>query len=577
MRISLRTVRAKLTILVAMPVVLICAAMPVVSHALHQDLMTSADDHAEDAERAFQVELDDDFADLALTLRIMASHPETARALESADTGKAMEVASVFSQLYPEMDILLATGDGRVLASAGLRRAPANLNDLPELRDLPRTGEMHAVLPRGCTRPGEPESVARAIVTAVGPGHVLVCQPLNYAYLENSSRKLGLELALLLSPSSNEPVVTTEHYPSGVIPPASSKDKTSVVEHGSKVWAVQRFEPQIKQGSRGARPHVVAAVDVTNISEGVHKNVYLLLAIIGAVALISISVGARIAGAMSRSLKQVIGAFKKLEKQEYVRVPESRSRDELAWLATGFNHMVEGLKERDHLRTTFGKYMTESVLQHLLSGKIQLGGESLRVTILFSDIRSFTSISERMEAHALVGLLNEYFTEMVSMVMKHDGVVDKYIGDAIMAVFGAPVPTPRDAENAVRAAVAMRAALTRLNERLTARGMPELRTGIGIHTGEVVAGNIGSEQRMEYTVIGDAVNLASRLESNTKELDAPILISHSTYELTKDIVRTRPVREITVKGREQPVMTYEVLGLAEDADKQGSGTPLASS
>ena len=130
--------------------------------------------------------------------------------------------------------------------------------------------------------------------------------------------------------------------------------------------------------------------------------------------------------------------------------------DELEALASGFNTMVDGLKERDKLRTTFGKYMTASVIEHLLAGKVALGGESLKVTILFTDIRSFTTISEKMDPQQLVGLLNEYFTEMVGIVMEEDGVVDKYIGDAIMAVFGAPVPKPDDAVNAVRAAVRMR-------------------------------------------------------------------------------------------------------------------------
>jgi adenylate cyclase len=238
-----------------------------------------------------------------------------------------------------------------------------------------------------------------------------------------------------------------------------------------------------------------------------------------------------------------------------------RTGDELEDLARGFNRMVDGLKERDNLRTTFGKYMTASVMEHLLSGKVALGGESLNVTILFTDIRSFTSLSEKMDPQQLVGLLNEYFSEMVSIVMQEDGVVDKYIGDAIMAVFGAPVPKPGDAVNAVRAAVRMRQSLQNLNRRLEERGVPPLRTGIGIHTGEVVAGNIGSEKRMEYTVIGDAVNLASRLESNTKEVGVNVLISEDTYELTKHMILARPVREITVKGRKKPVMTYEVLGL----------------
>ena len=264
---------------------------------------------------------------------------------------------------------------------------------------------------------------------------------------------------------------------------------------------------------------------------------------------------------MSRALSRVNEALKRLEKQEYVKVDIFKTGDELENLAEGFNQMVDGLQERDKLRSTFGKYMTEAVMEHLLAGKVQLGGESLKVTILFTDIRSFTTLSENMEAHALVALLNEYFTDMVTVIIKEDGVVDKYIGDAIMAVFGAPVQRKDDPLRAVRAAVHMRMGLKRLNERLAKRGIAPIRTGIGIHTGDVVAGNIGSEQRMEYTVIGDAVNLASRLESNTKEVGADILISDETYEVVKDHVEARAVRELHVKGRAKPVMTYEILGM----------------
>jgi adenylate cyclase len=258
-------------------------------------------------------------------------------------------------------------------------------------------------------------------------------------------------------------------------------------------------------------------------------------------------------------------ALKRLEQQEYVHIQGVQTGDELEDLANGFNVMVDGLKERDKLRTTFGKYMSASVMEHLVSGKVSLGGETLTVTILFTDIRSFTTISEKMAPQALVGLLNEYFTEMVGIVMSEDGVVDKYIGDAIMCVFGAPVPKPDDAVRAVRAAVRMRTALVHLNERLATRGLGPLRTGIGIHTGEVVAGNIGSEARMEYTVIGDPVNVASRLESNTKDLGVNVLISDDTWELVKDHIDAQPVKELTVKGRARPVMTYEVLGIAGEA------------
>jgi adenylate cyclase len=159
-------------------------------------------------------------------------------------------------------------------------------------------------------------------------------------------------------------------------------------------------------------------------------------------------------------------------------------------------------------------------------------------------------------------------------VLGQDGVVDKYIGDAIMVVFGAPEPMADDALRALRSAVGMRDALKKLNERLVARGAAPLRTGIGIHTGEVVAGSIGHEEQRQYTVIGDAVNLASRLESATKDLGVNILVSEHTYALVKDHVEGRQVKEIHVKGRAQPVMTYEILGLKDSPiELNASGAP----
>jgi adenylate cyclase len=266
---------------------------------------------------------------------------------------------------------------------------------------------------------------------------------------------------------------------------------------------------------------------------------------------------------MSIAIGRIGSAMKKLESAEYVHVTGVRTGDELEDLASGFNTMVEGLRERDNLRATFGKYMTESVMEHLLSGKVQLGGETLTATVLFADIRSFTTISESMDAHALVSLLNEYFSEMVAIISQEGGVVDKYIGDAIMAVFGVPVPKPDDALRAVRAAARMREALVKLNERLAAKGKPTLRIGIGLHTGELVAGNIGSEARMEYTVIGDAVNLASRLEGATKDLGADVVVSGETQALVAAACRTRFLAEVTVKGRAAPVKVYAIESIPD--------------
>jgi adenylate cyclase len=556
MMTRLRTVRAKLTTLVALSVLVMLAALPLLSWLLHRQMLDEVDDRVIDAEKSFQIELEDDLADVQLAARVLAADTDTARALQANDTKAAVDLARLFLSVYPEIDVLLARPNGDVVAEVGCKTPPANVRDLAELAVVLEGKEYRGVVAHGCeTAHGDaPPGVVMA-VPVPGGGAVIVCLPLNKAYLSNASAKLGLELALVWPGSP--PLVTASFPESGA---AIARAESTIVEGENKTWAVARFEPRELVASFG-RIGVIAALDVTDVQRIIRKNLLFALVVLLFAAAISVILGARLASIMSTALMRVNVALKKLEQQEYVHVDAVKTGDELEDLAAGFNTMVDGLKERDKLRATMGKYMTAAVMDHLMAGKVQLGGESIKVTILFTDIRSFTTISERMNAQELVGLLNEYFTEMVGIVMNEDGVVDKYIGDAIMAVFGAPVPKPGDAVNAVRAAVKMRQALRHLNDRLRERGMAPLRTGIGIHTGEVVAGNIGSERRMEYTVIGDAVNLASRLESNTKELGVNVLISDDTYALTKHAILARPVKEITVKGRAQPVMTYEVLGL----------------
>ena len=562
MPVRLSTVRAKLTALVALSVVVMLAALPVLSWVLHKQLVDEADDRVTDAEKAFQTELDDDLADLTLAARVLAADHSIANSLEKHRAERARQVAKVFVDVYPDIDVLVFEANGKVLADVGPQHAPERVDEIPEIAEVLQGKELHAVVAHGCESPSTSAPPAYVIGLQVGTaGGVAACLPIDDSYLKNASAKLGLELAFAAVATENTSLVSlgqTKDFPDAarkVVSPDST-----MVDAASRTWAVARYQPKQLVGRTG-QVSILAALDVTDIRTIVRRNLLYALGCLAVAAAISVAFGSRVAGVMSDALKSVAVALGKVEKLDYVHVKPVKTGDELEDLAKGFNHMVDGLKERDNLRTTFGKYMTQTVMDHLLAGKVSLGGELLKVTILFSDIRSFTSISEKMDPQALVGLLNEYFTEMVGIVMQEGGVVDKYIGDAIMAVFGAPVAKPDDAVNAVRAAVRMRQALVALNDRLEARGIPRLRTGIGIHTGEVVAGNIGSEKRMEYTVIGDPVNLASRLESNTKDLGVNVLISEDTYELTKDVITTKQVREITVKGRKQPVMTYEVLGL----------------
>jgi adenylate cyclase len=201
-----------------------------------------------------------------------------------------------------------------------------------------------------------------------------------------------------------------------------------------------------------------------------------------------------------------------------------------------------------------------------MKGELSLGGETKRVTVFFSDIRSFTAISEKLEPSEVVEFLNDYMTRMVDCVEKTGGVVDKFIGDAVMAVWGAPLSAgspARDAFNCVKAALLMRSALYQFNKGRGGDKKPLIRIGCGINTGDVVAGQIGSSRRMEYTVIGDAVNLASRTEALNKPLGTDILITENTRSLIGKYLVTEEMPSITVKGKEKPVRMFAVINLRE--------------
>jgi len=222
--------------------------------------------------------------------------------------------------------------------------------------------------------------------------------------------------------------------------------------------------------------------------------------------------------------------------------------------------IAEDITGEKRVKATMARYMPKEIADKLLEGgESLLGGMAQEVSILFTDIRKFTTISEKLGARETVQMLNEYFTDMVDVVFNHHGILDKYIGDAIMAVFGAPFGTPLDANNAVTAANQMLIVLRALNERRIKDGREELSIGLGISTGEVVAGNIGSPKRMDYTVIGDPVNLAARLESATKQYGVKILLSEFTREGMTDDKRTRELDLIRVKGKNKPVAVFEGL------------------
>jgi class 3 adenylate cyclase len=235
--------------------------------------------------------------------------------------------------------------------------------------------------------------------------------------------------------------------------------------------------------------------------------------------------------------------------------------DELGDLTDAFNDMAHSLREKELLKGAFSKYVTKSVVDRIMEneGGLKLGGEKKEVSVFFSDIRGFTHMSEQLRPEEVVSLLNEYFTEMVKIIFKYEGTLDKFMGDAIMAVFGAPVDQADHAERAVMAALEMSQKMMELRAKWRMEGKKEVNIGIGINTGEVIVGNLGSNERMEYTAIGDNVNLAQRLESVAE--GGQILISSATYEIVKGKVVARMLEPIKLKGKAEKVIPYEVESL----------------
>ena len=223
-------------------------------------------------------------------------------------------------------------------------------------------------------------------------------------------------------------------------------------------------------------------------------------------------------------------------------------------------YLTEG-RQRRVLRAAFDRYMAPEVVDEIMRNpeSIKLGGEKKELTVFFSDVAGFTTISEKLDPEDLVLLLNEYLSAMTDIIRRHRGNVNKYLGDGIMALFGAPLGEPTHATLACFAALENQAALARLREEWTTRGYPEIVARIGINSGPLVVGNMGSQARMEYTVMGDSVNLASRLEGANKFYDTLILLGPRTYELAQPDIEAREVDMLRVKGKLEPVVVYELL------------------
>lgn len=315
-------------------------------------------------------------------------------------------------------------------------------------------------------------------------------------------------------------------------------------------------------------PLAVVGVDVSaDEVRAVQRRVLLLTLLTwlgagGLIGAVSIVVGRNVREPLTR----VIDATAAIATGRFDTRLQLARDDEFGLMATHFDRMAEGLEEREVIRETFGRYVAPEVAKQLLADGATLGGEKREVTVLFTDLRGYSTISEALEPDQVVQLSNAYLGAMQVAIDAEGGTVIEFLGDAILAVFGAPTPCDDHADRAVRCALAMREQLARLNDAADAdglahfwrdAGLPALRHRVGIHTGTVIAGNIGSATRMKYAIVGDAVNVAARLEQLNKQLETEVLLSSVTVEQVT-VASPERVGELAVKGRVEPVEVYAI-------------------
>ena len=355
------------------------------------------------------------------------------------------------------------------------------------------------------------------------------------------------------------------------------KGKVAIIAAGNAGSSDLHFTPY----SRGLRSVQMAGGEIhANIVESILSGRYprslpepIEIACLGALLLLTVPLfmklhaGWGIAAVAAASALVALPAYALLRSDWVLPVAEPQLALVFAYLMTLGLRLTGEERERSRIREMFGRYVADEVVDKLLADERRpdLGGDVLTVTVLFSDIRGFTTMSEKLSAHEVVEMLNAFFTRACEPILAQGGTVDKYIGDAVMAVFGSPVKYPDHARRAMLAAVGMAKEAEGfkqwMRERFPDRGLAEFGIGVGLHTGEAVIGDIGTPKRKEFTAIGDTVNTASRLESATKELKVVIAASEATVKAAGEGVRTGKSERITVKGRVEPILVHEVLGV----------------
>ena len=418
--------------------------------------------------------------------------------------------------------------------------------------------------------PGLPVPLlALAVSFGEGTERFIVVSLLDPARFQESFKTTGIIKTFMVDASG----VLIAHPDSKLVLSAENQSRSGVVKH---MLQSKNNNGQISFQSSDGLPNlgfyqkltfaglgVVSTVSVSEAFAAVEKMQNQNLKITVVVLFVAVLIVFFFSRTLSVPIVRLVSATQRVEDGDYAFQISPSTRDEIGSLTSSFSSMTGGLAERERLKDSMTRFVNKQVAEKAARGELALGGEEKECAIFFSDLRGFTAMSEKMTPEQVVEYLNEYFTDMVGCVSETHGIVDKYIGDAIMATWGALESVGNNTENAVNAALMMRQKLIEFNDR--GQGVrPFAKFGCGINSGSVVSGQIGSSQKMEYTVIGDAVNLASRVETLNKPFGTDILISEDSYRHVADMFAVEKMPAISVKGKSEPQIIYAVLGRKDD-------------
>jgi len=334
---------------------------------------------------------------------------------------------------------------------------------------------------------------------------------------------------------------------------------TRVYRHQGGLW-ISAFAPVLDgQGRPWALLHVAYPVEIYLDRLNELRTTLLFATAVGALA--TLILGLLVLRRLTRPIARLTDGVARVAAGDLSQPLPVTSRDEVGRLTRAFNTMLDGLRQRDFIRSAFGRYVSPEVAQAILDSPegLRFGGTKRVITVLMSDLRGYTRFAEQGDPEEVMEVLNAYLARMAEVVIAHGGTINEFIGDAIFAVYGAPVPHADHAERAAATALAMQAALGDINAEHARRALPAFEMGIGLHTGEAVVGNIGSEQRAKYAVVGSAVNVASRVESAT--VGGQVLVTAATLAELGSLARVGPSMAIEVKGLSEPLTLYELQGL----------------